>query len=74
MQDRRPKAFFFRERYYIVERIYGPWLTEGNWWDPTLWGLEQWDIVARAKDNTLLCCCLVHELRQDCWQLAALYD
>jgi protein ImuB len=74
MQDRRPKAFFFRERYYIVEHIYGPWLTEGDWWNPTLWGLEQWDIIARTKDNALLCCCLVHELRRDCWQMAALYD
>jgi protein ImuB len=73
-QDQRPKAFVFRERYYIVEHIYGPWLTGGDWWNPTLWGLEQWDLVARAGDNILLYCCMVRDHRQDCWQVAALYD
>jgi protein ImuB len=73
-QDKRPKAFVFRERYYIVEHIYGPWLTGGDWWNPTLWGLEQWDLVARARDNVLLYCCMVRDHRQDCWQVAALYD
>jgi protein ImuB len=73
-QGQRPKTFVFRERYYIVENSYGPWRTSGEWWSPTLWGLEQWDIVARAKDNSLLCCCLVRDLTQGCWQMAALYD
>jgi len=73
-QDQRPKAFVFRERYYIVEHIYGPWLTGGDWWNPALWGLEQWDLVARTRDNVLLSCCLVRDLRQGCWQMAALYD
>jgi protein ImuB len=73
-QGQRPKAFVFRERYYVVENIYGPWLIDGDWWNPTLWKLEQWDVVARAQENTLLCCCLVHDLRQDCWQMVALYD
>jgi protein ImuB len=74
MQAQRPKAFIFREQHYIIERIYGPWLTSGNWWNPTLWGLEQWDVVARTRDYALLCCCLVCDLIQDRWQMAALYD
>jgi protein ImuB len=73
-QGQRPRAFVFRDRYYLVERSYGPWRTSGDWWNSTLWGLEQWDIVARAKDNALLCCCLIRDLMQDCWQMAALYD
>jgi len=73
-QDQRPKAFVFRERYYIVEHIYGPWLASGDWWNPIIWGLEQWDLVARARNNTLLCCCLVRNLSRNCWQMAALYD
>jgi protein ImuB len=73
-RNQRPKTFVFRERYYSVEHIYGPWLTGGDWWNPTLWGLEQWDLVARAQDNALLCCCLVRDLMRDCWQMAALYD
>ena len=73
-QSQCPRTFVFRGRHYIVEHIYGPWLTGGDWWDSTQWGLEQWDIVARARDNILLCCCLVRDLIQDGWQMAALYD
>jgi protein ImuB len=73
-QNQRPKAFVFRGKYYVVEHIYGPWLISGDWWQPTLWGLEQWDLVARAQDSALLCCCLVRDRIEDCWQMAALYD
>jgi protein ImuB len=73
-QGQLPKTFVFRERYYIVEHVYGPWLTCGTWWAPTLWGLEQWDLVARTRNNDLLCCCLVRDLLHDDWQMAALYD
>jgi protein ImuB len=74
VQSQRPKTFVFRDKRYIVERTYGPWLTGGEWWNPTLWGLEQWDLVARAQDSALLSCCLVRDLMQDSWQMAALYD
>lgn len=74
VQGQRPKAFVFRERHYAVERAYGPWLVSGDWWHPMLWGLEQWDLVARAQDDSLLCCCLVRNQAENCWQMAALYD
>ncbi|GAC1652310.1 MAG: DNA polymerase Y family protein [Acidobacteriaceae bacterium] len=73
-QNSRPTAFFFRERRYIVEHAYGPWHISGEWWTDTLWGAEQWDLVARAADGTMLCCCVVHDLLQNTWQMAALYD
>ena len=74
VQRRRPKAFFFRQKYYVVERTYGPWLISGDWWQPSLWGFEQWDLVARAQDRTFLCCCLVRDRIEDCWQMAGMYD
>jgi protein ImuB len=74
VQGQRPKAFFFRQKHYIVEHTYGPWLISGDWWQPSLWGFEQWDLVARAQDRTLLCCCLVRNRIEDCWQMAGLYD
>ncbi|MGI8771290.1 MAG: DNA polymerase Y family protein [Acidobacteriaceae bacterium] len=74
LREQRPETFFFSEKRYAVERAYGPWLTGGDWWNATLWGREQWDLVARAQDGTLLCCCLVCDLIQNCWQVAALYD
>ena len=62
LAGRTPGAFVFRERRYTVERAYGPWVTGGDWWSPSLWGCEQWDLVARAQDGALLCCCLVRDL------------
>jgi protein ImuB len=74
LQSGRPRTFVFRERRYIVEQAYGPWLTGGDWWTQTLWGCEQWDLVARAQGGTMLCCCLVRDLLQEQWQMVALYD
>jgi protein ImuB len=74
VQSQRPKAFVFRGKHYAVEHTYGPWLVSGDWWQPTLWGLEQWDLIARAQDSVLLCCCLVLDRIEDRWQMAALYD
>jgi len=74
LQSDRPKTFVFRERRYAVERAYGPWLAGGEWWSATLWGWEQWDLVARTQDGALLCCCLVRDLMNDLWQMVALYD
>jgi protein ImuB len=74
LQGEQPKAFFFRERRYAVERAYGPWLAGGEWWSPTLWGCEQWDLVAQAHDGAVLCCCLIRDLLRNEWQIAGLYD
>ncbi len=74
LQNQRPKAFVFRDRDYCVEHAYGPWRTSGNWWTQYLWGLEQWDLVARATDGMMLCCCLTRDTMRDQWHMAALYD
>lgn len=70
----RPSAFFFRKNRYAVEHAYGPWLVSGDWWNLAHWNFEQWDLVARSHDDTLLCCCLVHDQKQNCWQMVAFYD
>jgi protein ImuB len=74
MREQQPVAFYFREKHYGVEHAYGPWLSNGDWWNPTLWGFEQWDVVARSRDGVLLYGCLVRDLIQNCWQMAGLYD
>ena len=74
LEAQRPAQFYFRGQSYRVDRAYGPWLACGDWWQPTLWGDEQWDIVARAGDSSLLCCCLVRDRMHGGWQMAALYD
>lgn len=72
--DKRPKAFFFRQRRYSVERAFGPWLTDGEWWSATLWGSEQWDLVVRAPDGATLCGCLIRDVLRDQWRMAGIYD
>jgi protein ImuB len=74
LRDGRPASFTFRKKHYAVEQAYGPWRINGNWWSPLLWGVQQWDLVALAQDGSFLCCCLVHELAMNCWQMEALYD
>jgi protein ImuB len=78
VRNQQPDSFIFREKRYSVERAYGPWSSGGDWWRPTLWSLEQWDLVARADDAanqaTWLCCCLTRDLTQEHWQVEALYD
>ena len=74
VQDKRPEAFFFRGIRYVVDDTYGPWLNSGDWWNTIVWSLQQWDLVARARDDTLLCCCLLHDLRQGSWKMVGLYD
>lgn len=82
VSDSQPCSFIFRDKRYTVERAYGPWSSGGDWWRPTLWSFEQWDLVARAHDTsnnasnkaTWLCCCLTHDLTQGHWQIEALYD
>jgi protein ImuB len=77
VRNRQPDSFIFREKRYTVERAYGPWSSGGDWWRPTLWSLEQWDLMASADDAnqaTWLCCCLTRDLTQEHWQVEALYD
>lgn len=74
LQNDCPKTFVFRERGYLVERAYGPWMSSGDWWNPTLWGCEQWDLVARAQDGAMLCCCVMRDVLRSQWQMVGLYD
>jgi len=74
IQDNKPTSFFFRERKYEVERAYGPWLSSGDWWKPSLWGYEQWDLVAHAHAGAILCCCVLRDVLRNKWQMVGLYD
>lgn len=72
--SRLPIAFTFRQRRYDVERAYGPWTTSGEWWNPMLWQSEQWDLIARSEEGTLLSCCLARDAAKNTYRMIALYD
>lgn len=74
LQNQRPALFYFREQRYGVEQAYGPWLACGEWWNRARWEQQQWDLVARSQNNSLLNCCVVRNLVQNCWQMVAFYD
>jgi len=72
--ERRPVGFVFRETRYVVEKAYGPWLAEGDWWSGVEWAVEQWDLIARDVRGGVLCCCVVNDRKTDVWQMVTLYD
>jgi protein ImuB len=74
LQRNQPTSFFFRRKLYTVEHLYGPWLSRGDWWSQASWGFEQWDVIARSSDRSILCCCLVRDLMRNLCQVVALYD
>ena len=73
LRGKKPEEFVFRDRRYEVERAYGPWVMNGDWWNPSLWSIEQWDLIAQAGDGSQLCCCMVRDLTQHVWQIVTLY-
>lgn len=73
LHQERPVGFVFRDKPYAVERAYGPWRSSGEWWSPTLWSVEQWDLIARAADGAMLCCTVVRDA-PNLWRIAGLYD
>ena len=72
--ERRPVGFVFRETRYVVEKAYGPWLAEGDWWSGVEWAVEQWDLIARDERGGVLCCCVVNDRKTGVWQMVTLYD
>lgn len=74
LTNSRPHEFFFRRQRFVVLHTYGPWAAQGEWWNEMLWNMEQWDVVARSLNHTVLCCCLARDLVRNQWQVVALYD
>jgi protein ImuB len=74
LRDQQPVSLYFRQKRYVVERAYGPWLVGGEWWSNARWGFQQWDLIALSHDDAQLCGCLVRDLTRNCWQMVALYD
>jgi protein ImuB len=74
LQEKRPNTFYFREKRYVVERAYGPWLASGEWWGTMTWQVQKWDLVARSQDGASLCCRIAYERKSNCWQMVGLYD
>ena len=70
----RPKDFVFRGQHFSIEQAYGPWVEQGKWWSEMLWSIEQWDVVGRSPNGTVLCCCITRDLLRHQWQVITLYD
>ncbi|MEG9433357.1 DNA polymerase Y family protein [Terriglobus sp. ADX1] len=70
----QPCAIHFRSRCYMVDRLYGPWLKGGDWWNESIWGNEQWDVIGKTTDGSLLVCRLSHDFILKDWCIVGLYD
>jgi protein ImuB len=74
LTERGPERLRFRQENYVVERAFGPWAARGEWWNSGAWGREQWDVVARCDNGSVLYGCLVRDLMLNRWQMVGLYD
>ncbi len=81
MSNGSPNLFYFRGTAYDLEKVYGPWRSSGGWWTGDRWSVEEWDIIARARNTivsdksvNLLCCSVTHDTVGDHWQVEAMYD
>ena len=80
IRNSRPHIFYFRGVGCEAEASYGPWRAAGGWWNDDHWSIEEWDIVARARETlfngngSVLFCCMTHEIASSRWQIEALYD
>ena len=69
-----PEKLDFRSRRYAIKQVYGPWLKGGDWWNESIWGDEQWDVIGKTEDGSTLVCRLSHDFVQRDWRVAGLYD
>lgn len=74
LRGSRPVELSVRQKRYVVEQAYGPWLISGEWWNSTPWESEEWDVIGRSNEGAALRCCLTHDLTGNCWRMVALYD
>ncbi|HEV2576649.1 MAG TPA: DNA polymerase Y family protein [Acidobacteriaceae bacterium] len=72
--ESRPAAFSFAGKRYIVQKAFGPWRRSGDWWSPSVWSFEDWDVCAADVGGDTLVCILAHDLLRHHWQIEALYD
>jgi protein ImuB len=81
LRNNCPHIFYFRGVPFETEKSYGPWRATGGWWTEGRWSIEEWDIVARLRDqsstgrlSSQLLCCMIRDCIANRWQVQALYD
>ena len=74
LNKQTPERFRFRQENYVVERAFGPWAARGEWWNSSIWGREQWDLVARGDNGSVLYGCLTRDVMLNRWRMVGLYD
>jgi protein ImuB len=49
-------------------------LKGGDWWNESIWGNEQWDVIGKTSDDASLACRLSHDFILKDWRVTGLYD
>jgi protein ImuB len=73
----KPAYFRTGQCDYAVSAAYGPWRSNGCWWSGEGWDTDEWDVLARRRDDAAsapVACLLVHDRAQNKWRLEAFYD
>src|SRR5439155_17461133 len=69
LQNELPTWIAFHGVHGSIASASGPWHTSGDWWRPTMWDREEWDIeVADALYR------IYFDVHMDRWYAEGVYD
>ena len=70
-----PMTITFKKKRQEISHAAGPWKSNGDWWKPSCWSREEWDISLfnkRSKKRS------IYKIYYDCqrnqWYIEGLYD
>ena len=73
LRTNEPVAITVEGQSFSVVMRAGPWRRSGEWWSPTNWCREEWDVLVSDKASQKICR-IAHDPSSHCWYLAGAYD
>jgi hypothetical protein len=69
LRDNAPAWIAFHGAHGPIAIASGPWRTSGDWWRPTMWDREEWDIEAADALYRIY-----YDVHLDRWYAQGVYD
>jgi len=69
LRDQIPTWIAFHGRHGSIATASGPWHTSGDWWRPTMWDREEWDVEVADMLYRIY-----YDVHLDRWYAQGVYD
>jgi len=69
LRDQIPTWIAFHGRHGSITTASGPWHTSGDWWRPTMWDREEWDVEVADMLYRIY-----YDVHLDRWYAQGVYD